>query len=88
MLRGNPGKDPGRIMDQYKTRQDIPEQYRWNLNLLYASSRDWEDDFNKVEPALLAVESHRGRLSKSADSLLAAFEDQVKLDLLIEKLYS
>ena len=75
-------------MDQYKSREDIPESYRWNLNLIYASSQDWEADFKKIDPAILAVEAHRGRLAASADSLLAAFEDQVTLDLLIEKLYS
>ncbi len=75
-------------MDQYKNREDIPESYCWNLNLIYPSQKDWEADFLKIEPALRAVESHKGLLARSAESLFQAFEDQVKLDLLIEKLYS
>jgi oligoendopeptidase F len=75
-------------MDQYKNRNSIPEAYRWNLNLIYASEQAWEADFKKIESSLQAVEAHKGRLTVSAEALLQAFEDQVKLDLLIEKLYS
>ncbi|MBU6153419.1 MAG: oligoendopeptidase F [Bdellovibrionales bacterium] len=75
-------------MDQYKTRQDIPEKHKWNLNLIYPSSRDWEDDFAKLESAIASVERFKGHLARSAKDLLDAFEEQSKLDLLIEKLYS
>ncbi len=76
------------IMDQYKSRDDIPEKFRWNLNLIYPSAKDWEEDFRKIEPAITAAEAHRGNLTRSEEGLKAALDDQVKLDLLIEKLYS
>ena len=75
-------------MDQYKTRQDIPEKYKWNLNLIYSSAKDWEVDFAKIDAAIVAVERYKGRLPASAKGLHDAFEDQSKLDLLIERLYS
>ena len=75
-------------MDQYKTRQDIPEAHRWNLSLIYSTQADWEADFLKIEDRIVRVEGHRGVLTRSAQGLLKAFEDQVELDLLIEKLYS
>jgi oligoendopeptidase F len=75
-------------MDQYKSRDDIPEAYRWNLNLIYPTTQDWEEDFRQIDSAIRAAESHRGRLTRSAESLKSAFDDQMKLDLLIEKLYS
>jgi oligoendopeptidase F len=75
-------------MDQYKSRNEIPEKYRWNLNLIYSSSQEWEKDFNSIESALTTVEKYRGTLTSDAETLARAFDDQVKLDLIIEKLYS
>jgi oligoendopeptidase F len=42
-------------LDQYKTRPDIPEIYKWNLNLIYSSEKDWEEEFAKIEAAIVAV---------------------------------
>ncbi len=75
-------------MDQYKTRQDIPESFKWNLNLMYPTPQDWEADFARVESAIVSVERFKGRLCHSAHTLHEAFEEQSKLDLLIERLYS
>ncbi len=75
-------------MDQYKNRNDIPEKYRWNLSLIYASLEEWENDFSKIQEHTAQVEKFKGKLTSSAQTLREAFESQVKLDLLIEKLYA
>jgi oligoendopeptidase F len=75
-------------MDQYKSRNDIPEQYRWNLNLIYPTDASWDQDFQKVEAATSKVEQFKGRVAESVTTLKQVFEAQQELELLIEKLYS
>lgn len=74
--------------DQYQSREDIPEAYRWNLSLVYPTLEEWEADFGRLDAHLRRVEAFRGRLREGALTLKEAFEAQVNLDLLIEKLYS
>lgn len=74
--------------DQFNTRNDIPEAYRWNLSLVYPSLESWEADFAKVDAHIRRVEEYKGKLGSGALTLKEAFEAQVNLDLLIEKLYS
>jgi oligoendopeptidase F len=75
-------------MESFKTRQDVPEKYRWNLSLIYADLDSWENDFKKIDSKIAAVEAFKGKLTGSASVLKQAFDAQVELDLLIEKLYS
>jgi oligoendopeptidase F len=74
-------------MDQYKSREEIPENYKWNLKLIYENEELWETDFKKIDAAVEAVESFRGKLTSSVQTLKKAFDVQSELDLLVEKLY-
>ena len=75
-------------MDQYKTRSDTPEQYKWNLNLIYQNADLWDADFKKIDAAAQAMQKFKGRLASNVDDLYQAFEVQTELDLLIERLYA
>ncbi len=75
-------------MDQFNSRKDIPEQYRWNLSLVYASSEAWDKDFALIEGVTTEMERFRGNIAASPVVLKNAFDTQSKIDLLIEKLYS
>lgn len=75
-------------MDSFKSRSDIPEKYRWNLSLIYQTAKDWDLDFAQIDPVVGEMEHFRGKMASSAVVLKQAFEVQVKIDLLIEKLYS
>ena len=75
-------------MDQYKNRSDIPEKYRWNLNLIYANPTEWDRDFAKLDDAATKVESFKGRLTESVTTLRQVYEAQQELDVLVEKLYA
>lgn len=74
--------------DQYQSRADVPEQYLWNLGLLYPHQDAWEQDFKKLDGLTEKVESFRGKLAESASMLKKAFDAEVELNLLIENLYS
>ena len=74
--------------DEYKSRSDVPEKYRWNLDLIYSIPEEWEKDFARLEAATQKVEVFRGKLTKDVATLKEVFTLQTELDLLIEKLYS
>jgi len=75
-------------MDHYQTRSDIPEKYRWNLNLMYPDDAAWDQDFGRIDAATTQVEGFKGRLAESVTTLKQVFEAQQELELLIEKLYA
>ncbi len=75
-------------MDQYKTRSDTPEKYKWNLGVVYANSETWEADFKRIDSLAQLVQAYQGKLAQSAADLKKAWDAQTDLDLLIEKLYS
>ena len=75
-------------MDQYKTRSDTPEKYKWNLSVVYDTSDAWEADFKKIDAAAERVQAFKGKLTSSAADLKNALDASTELDLLIEKLYS
>lgn len=74
-------------MDQYKSREDTPEHYKWNLKLIYENESLWEEDFKKIEQQVKGVEAFRGKLVSSPQTLRNAFDTASELDILIEKLY-
>jgi len=47
-------------------RDQIPEQYKWRLQDIYASDDLWEQDFVKVRESTPALKSYEGRLGESA----------------------
>lgn len=75
-------------MQNYESRNAIPEKYRWNLSLMYPNFDLWEQDFKKIDSLAERVLTFKGKLVQSAQVLKSAFEAQAELDLLIEKLYS
>ena len=75
-------------MDQFKSRNDIPEKFRWNLSLIYPSSEAWDHDFALIDGVTAEMERFRGNMAASAVVLKNAFDAQAKIDVLIEKLYS
>jgi oligoendopeptidase F len=67
----------------YTKRSDIPTEYTWNLESIYASDEDWERDFQALQQRLPALEALQGTLAQSGQALLAVLR---KRDELFEKL--
>ncbi|MGB9754562.1 MAG: oligoendopeptidase F [Roseiflexus castenholzii] len=64
-------------------RDEIPEQYRWDLTTIYPDDAAWEQDIAAIESMLGDVAALQGRVARSADDLLAALRmrDQVSMRL-------
>ena len=76
------------MSEQYKSREEVPEQYRWNLSLMYSSQDAWEQDFKKLDGLTQKVEIYRGKLAESAATLKKVYEAETELSILLENLYS
>ncbi|MCP5006408.1 MAG: oligoendopeptidase F [Planctomycetes bacterium] len=52
-------------MSETKARDQIDDKYKWDLSVLYASDKDWETDYCKVEKEYLQLLSYKGSLNDS-----------------------
>jgi oligoendopeptidase F len=57
-----------------KNREDIPEQYKWNLSDIFKSEVEWRTAKDQLATKLDEVEKFKGTLTKSASNLLACLE--------------
>lgn len=72
---------------QLPSRQEIPDCYKWRLEDIYASDELWEQDFKLVQALAGEMEKYRGKLGRSAGTLLDALRTQDRLMELNEKVF-
>lgn len=70
------------------TRDEVAEEYKWNLETIYATNDLWETEFAEVGPMADDLKKYEGRLGESGDTLLAAFTLRDKLSHKLERLYT
>jgi len=76
------------VLAQTRERGEVPEQYKWKLEDLYASDEAW----NKTKQELVAqfddVTKYQGKLAGSASELLACLEFDSRVSKEFGRLYS
>lgn len=60
---------PVQITAQERERNKVPDQYTWDLTVIYPSAAAWREAKQKFINELPAIEAYRGTLSMSADRL-------------------
>ncbi|HKT39624.1 MAG TPA: oligoendopeptidase F, partial [Ktedonobacterales bacterium] len=55
-------------------RSEIPTEYTWKLETIYATNDIWEADFARVTALLPDIRAYEGRLGESGTTMLAAFK--------------
>lgn len=68
-------------------REEIPQQYKWKMEDLYATNEAWEEDFAKLQKGIENIKRFEGRLGESAENLLKMQETCDELNQLAEKVY-
>lgn len=68
-------------------REEIPQQYKWRMEDLYATDEAWEEDFAKLQAGIEDIKKFEGTLGASAENLLKMHEKSDKLNLLAENVY-
>ncbi len=71
---------------QIPTRDEIEEQYRWNLADIYPTTDAWEKDFSHVESNLTHLKQYKGKLVKGKN-LEKCLQESEELERKLDKLY-
>lgn len=72
---------------QIPTRDEIDEQYKWNLKDIYETDEDWEKDFEFVEQSIAGYAQFEGRITDSSENLLACLKFDEEIGIKLERLY-
>ena len=70
------------------TRDEIPEQSKWDLSGLYSTNEDWDKDLIALEADLSGYASFQGTLSQSFLKLRECIDFDMNFSRRIEKLYT
>ncbi|MDH3816657.1 MAG: M3 family metallopeptidase, partial [Acidobacteriota bacterium] len=71
----------------YENREDVPEQYRWNLEIIFPDIDAWEAAYAKVEAEIPELATYKGRLGESADVMFVATELLYDTERIIEDIF-
>ena len=72
---------------KYQHRDEIEEQYKWNLKDLYADESEWEQDFQKVDQLGQAIAKFKGALAQTSQALQECLALDEQASLILEKVY-
>lgn len=68
-------------------REEIPQQYKWKMEDLYATDEAWESDFAKLQAGIEDIKKYEGTLGASTENLLAMQKKSDELGILAENVY-
>lgn len=71
----------------YDNRDEIPAQYKWNLNDIYNNWDEWEAGLLKMQQKMDEIVSYKGKLKESPENLLAVQKLSDDLGILSYKVY-
>ncbi len=71
----------------YNSRDEIPENYKWNLETRYKDINKWNSHLEKVKKDIFKITKFKNKLSQSSESLYSALETKFDLIINIQKLY-
>jgi len=75
------------LRESIKTRSEIDNKYKWNIERLYKDIEAWEQDFTNLKSKVPELESFSGRLS-NAKELVRFLDISVEVSRLLDKLES
>ncbi len=68
-------------------REEIAQEFKWDLSAIYPSVEAWETDFKKVQESIPTIKSFAGTLADSAENLLKMQEKCDEISWMLEKLH-
>jgi len=72
---------------EYTSRDNIPEQYKWDLTKIYPDWETWEADIEKIEPLIQQIEALKGTFSQGPEVILQWQELSEELYKLLHRIY-
>ncbi|OEF99194.1 oligoendopeptidase F [Vulcanibacillus modesticaldus] len=68
-------------------RDEIDEQYKWDLEAIYPDDQTWENDFNKVKQLADELKGYNGKIKNSATELFNCLKLSDELSIILGKAY-
>lgn len=72
---------------EYKSRTDVPNEFKWDLNKMYADETIIKKDIEELESLTPKILDYKGHIMDSSDSLYKFLTLTEKQDRILEKLY-
>ncbi len=72
---------------EYKTRQDVPNEYKWNLLLMYENENEIEEDIKKVNNLTDKILKYKSHIMDNSDTLYEFLKLTEEQDRILTKLY-
>jgi len=88
MVFGNTADSTAADNSSVPERSEIPSQYKWRLEDIYASEELWQADFDNLKAALPKISGYKGTLTKSAETLLQCLKERDEIGIISGKLYA
>lgn len=76
------------MSDILRSREEIPQEYKWKLEDIFSSDSDWEKVFKETESMLAHAAKYQGKLSNGPDILVACLEWADLMSLNLEELFT
>ncbi|MGL5543504.1 MAG: oligoendopeptidase F [Cetobacterium sp.] len=70
-----------------KNRDNISEEYKWNLNDIYPNWNEWDKDLTKLKELMTEVPKYEGKISQSSETFVEFIELEEKVSRLLDKVY-
>ena len=70
------------------TRKDVPVQYTWRLEDIFATDEQWEEEFQAIAALLPKFSEYKGKLGESAQTLYEALQYRDHVLFRLGKLYA
>ncbi len=67
-------------------RKDVPEEETWDLDKIYSSIEEWETAFEEIKTLVPKVQSFKGKLGESSQTLYRALQEEDELTKRFSKL--
>ncbi len=74
-------------MQTFKSRSDVPKEYTWDLESIYAHDEDWERDFQTIQRKLPVLTALKDTLAQSGEALLHVLQKRDEIYETLEQLY-
>ncbi|MCX3066351.1 MAG: oligoendopeptidase F [Cetobacterium sp.] len=70
-----------------KNRDEIAQQYKWDLNDIYPNWNQWEVDLVKLKELMAEIPKYQGEISKNPKTFVEFINLEEKISRLLDKIY-
>ena len=74
-------------MEKYKTRNEVPDKYKWDLTPLYKDIDAWNKDYDALKEEINVLAKYQNHLLDNADTLYEFISTYYAIDRKLEKVY-